>query len=69
MKSPPITMLAMSKAIAAGSLLDGASWAATMLACTAPGWSIRNTRGLFCTATAWMPAAAVALPAAVQSPK
>ena len=41
----------MSKSTAPASLVDGTTWPAKMLACTAPGWSIRNTRGCLGRAT------------------
>lgn len=69
MKSPPITMLAMSYSTVLGSVLGGSGLAATMVACTAPGWSTRNTRGLACAGAGGIAAAAAPAAGACQSPK
>src|SRR5918993_1431721 len=50
-KSPPSTPLAKSNSIAPESVTGGAAWLTRMLDCTAPFWSIRNTRGFLRAAT------------------
>ncbi|KLO01480.1 hypothetical protein AA979_00570 [Stenotrophomonas maltophilia] len=67
-KSPPITPLAMSKRVELAALDGATTWPANRLACTAPGWSIRNTRGPFGSATSVAAFTCGASPVAFQSP-
>ena len=68
--SPPSTELAKSNFTAPASRVDGMTWPARIVACTAPGWSTRYTVGLAGRCTCGICArAAGAAPSPCQSPK